>query len=452
MVPQAKLYAKGTAYEFLKRVELRSSLLVEAGHQKEGFRAVPFYQFRHLTFQEYLAAVAVVEGHYRNYSNEQSVLDALGRYIDAEEWKEVVPMAAVLARKRSEPLFRYLNNKCANAFNEWNAELMGRHNSEKYLSTPKVDAASLLLKCLADEAEAAPSTISESLRWIVLYTRLFQFDASWRQIASGPYGRELRDIAWELLKSEEYSRLLWLRNSFAAAAQIQFCIENGDDFEKQIQLLIVADSAGDEDLVAKALLTINGLVWGGRPFVEKFESMRRVRGIVEKYIKDEESLLVDAALWTWGLMNRHGEVVAENLGLLDTLVKIYERVDSGMSSVSFALDTVFGIPRSRWMPSVSENVRVKIINELGEIEKRHDVRSALCIAFYARDSFDDRIIVDALLKVDYVMSPGIERVVAQLNMSDDERKRILERAPTRESREGRRKKSAHQLRFRFKTT
>ncbi|MBR1175528.1 hypothetical protein JQ617_16315 [Bradyrhizobium sp. KB893862 SZCCT0404] len=63
-VPQIGRYAKDTPDVFLKRVELRSSLLVEAGHQLEGSSLVPFYQFRHLTFQEYLAAVAAVEGHY----------------------------------------------------------------------------------------------------------------------------------------------------------------------------------------------------------------------------------------------------------------------------------------------------------------------------------------------------------------------------------------------------
>jgi predicted NACHT family NTPase len=62
-VPQIRRYAKDTPQEFLKRVELRSSLLVEAGRQAERSGTVPFYQFRHLTFQEYLAAVAAVEGH-----------------------------------------------------------------------------------------------------------------------------------------------------------------------------------------------------------------------------------------------------------------------------------------------------------------------------------------------------------------------------------------------------
>ena len=102
--PNIKRYAKDSPHDFLKRVELRSSLLLEVGHQMEGGRIVPFYQFRHLTFQEYLAAVAVTEGHYQQFHQGDTVLTPLLSHLLAEEWKEVIPMAAVLARKRAEPL------------------------------------------------------------------------------------------------------------------------------------------------------------------------------------------------------------------------------------------------------------------------------------------------------------------------------------------------------------
>ena len=55
-IPQIRRYSTDTPDRFIKRVELRSSLIIEAGHQMEAGRAVPFYQFRHLTFQEDLAA------------------------------------------------------------------------------------------------------------------------------------------------------------------------------------------------------------------------------------------------------------------------------------------------------------------------------------------------------------------------------------------------------------
>ena len=107
-LPQIRRYAKDTPDQFLKRVELRSSLLVEAGHQLDSGRVVPFYQFRHLTFQEHLAAVAAVQGHYFEYQNDDTVLSPLAPYLLADEWKEVVPMAAVLAGKKAESLMAAL--------------------------------------------------------------------------------------------------------------------------------------------------------------------------------------------------------------------------------------------------------------------------------------------------------------------------------------------------------
>ena len=98
-VPQIRRYAKDQPHEFLKRVELRSSVVVEAGRQAAPGGTVPIYQFRHLTFQEYLAAVAAVEGHYGDYDKDDTILTPLMQYVVAEEWKEVIPMAAVLAGK-----------------------------------------------------------------------------------------------------------------------------------------------------------------------------------------------------------------------------------------------------------------------------------------------------------------------------------------------------------------
>ncbi len=98
-VPQIRRYAKDTPYEFLKRLE-RSSLLIEGGHQMEGGQVVPFYEFRHLAFQEYLAAVAVVQGHYRGYTTADSPLTPLEPFLSVTEWKEVVSMTAAMVSKQ----------------------------------------------------------------------------------------------------------------------------------------------------------------------------------------------------------------------------------------------------------------------------------------------------------------------------------------------------------------
>ncbi|MFZ2471183.1 MAG: HEAT repeat domain-containing protein [Methanothrix sp.] len=47
---------------FLSRLEARTGLIIEAGHTHDLGKDIPLYEFRHLTFQEYLAARALVDG------------------------------------------------------------------------------------------------------------------------------------------------------------------------------------------------------------------------------------------------------------------------------------------------------------------------------------------------------------------------------------------------------
>ncbi len=62
--PSLHMLQRNAPEDFLRRVEARTGLLVEAGHERHLGLLVPVYEFRHLTFQEYLAARALVDGHF----------------------------------------------------------------------------------------------------------------------------------------------------------------------------------------------------------------------------------------------------------------------------------------------------------------------------------------------------------------------------------------------------
>jgi hypothetical protein len=62
--PRVHAARNHTTEEFLRLLERRTGLLVEAGHTRHLSRLVPVYEFRHLTFQEYLAALALVDARF----------------------------------------------------------------------------------------------------------------------------------------------------------------------------------------------------------------------------------------------------------------------------------------------------------------------------------------------------------------------------------------------------
>jgi HEAT repeat protein len=61
--------------EFLSLLERRTGILVETGHLRHNGRTVPVFEFRHLTFQEYLAGLALVAGHFPNRKRSLSLAE-----------------------------------------------------------------------------------------------------------------------------------------------------------------------------------------------------------------------------------------------------------------------------------------------------------------------------------------------------------------------------------------
>lgn len=69
--------------DFLSLLERRTGLLMQSGYVRYKGRSIPVYEFRHLTLQEYLAGIALIQGHYRNrnknYSQAQVVQPLAGQ-------------------------------------------------------------------------------------------------------------------------------------------------------------------------------------------------------------------------------------------------------------------------------------------------------------------------------------------------------------------------------------
>ncbi len=179
-------YVKGTVDEFIHRVEDRSSLLMMTGLDVEDGLLVEFFEFRHLTFQEFLTARAAVEGWHPDRKETDTLASVLEPHFEEAKWSEVIPLAAVLGGKVTETLILRLTEKLKGFSIIDSRELSLDHENTLF---------SILGACLADEAAARPETIRAALRELVRFGRLMERADFISSLATGRYGADLRKEA-----------------------------------------------------------------------------------------------------------------------------------------------------------------------------------------------------------------------------------------------------------------
>jgi hypothetical protein len=176
-LPEALGYSQFSDTEFVDRVELRSSLLIQGGHTVEDGHLVPVYEFRHLTFQEYLAARAIITGHYPGRSNSDSPAKLVSKYRHSEAWLEVVPLTAVMSGRDAKDMILDLI----------------RETPQRGMNTTV-----LLGRCLVDEVQLAPDVLNKALEFfmnnITGHGLLDPTEVLVRAIILGRYGNALEEV------------------------------------------------------------------------------------------------------------------------------------------------------------------------------------------------------------------------------------------------------------------
>lgn len=352
-VPQIKRYARDTPYEFLKRVELRSSLLLEAGYQVENGKTVPFYQFRHLTFQEYLTALAIVEGHYDGYDSKTPITKPLTGRLASDEWKEVVPMTAVLAGKQAEPIVKALVNQGNMLRRKMDAGKDFEEKAEwiKHRGLlPSVIAR--LAQSLIEEAQAEPKTLAAALRLIAYFARGCQAELDWRVLCRGPYSQELIHQAWELYQPMDLPEETWIRNSYASFAAHRKPTSYWYGIDGQEEIYELLNDCANENLCL-GLMTCVGILWNASGLSSKGKTDPRVYSRIETLIFHENEAVAHVALWAWGLHRHRGfatEIVSKKV--FEFLLENYTKSipDNSSNLFAFGLDSCLGLPRDSLSP------------------------------------------------------------------------------------------------------
>lgn len=304
-LPMVGRYAKDSPHDFLKRVELRSSLMLEGGHTTEGGKTVPFYQFRHLTFQEYLAAVAAVDGYTLSTDPAPPALGPLRDNLISDEWKEVIPMAAVLARMQAGPLLEALTTLAETEKKAVKPLTKDRRDSavDRRRLPP---ATGRLTQSMAEEAVFPPNVLSRSVRLIAYFANGCSTNDNWQALSRGPYGPELRKAAVDAYLGSEFITRSLARNTVARLEALSepsgFWVS-----EQSEEVILSRLGSRDEEPLVRAILGIAGAFWDFRGSA-KVASSERVYQALEKEIFDPRPSVNFAAVWTWGFWRHLQEV------------------------------------------------------------------------------------------------------------------------------------------------
>ncbi len=178
-------FAAISAEQFIERIEYRSSLIMQTGHELIDGELQEVYEFRHLTFQEYLAARGFVEGQFPGRAAETPLADLLAPHFEDQRWREVVPLAAVLAGRRCEGLIQRLTAECAGID-------LKKGFADTSVGAPFVV---LLRQCLLDEVPITAVILRGALFQMARHGNEEILSGSVVGLLNGKYGALFREVA-----------------------------------------------------------------------------------------------------------------------------------------------------------------------------------------------------------------------------------------------------------------
>jgi len=162
--PTVHATRRHTPAEFIRLLERRTGLLEESGYVRQSGRLTPVFEFRHLTFQEYLAALALVDRRFPGRDRKKSLAENVGLLAgrlasgpdDApssvvDSWREPIRLCATICN--DDDVDGLLDAILTRDAGETDATARAR--------------AVLAAECLEDEPHASDSTAEPIIRRLV---------------------------------------------------------------------------------------------------------------------------------------------------------------------------------------------------------------------------------------------------------------------------------------------
>ena len=218
-------YTEISPAAFIVQVEERSSILIQQGlEEDERGNLEPSYEFSHLSFQEYLTAKAISENWLPKEDQqrpEKVYVTILKKNSRKVQWREVIPLTAVLLKSDAKPAMEYLLEVCKK-------NMESAYPDMRTKRTRSLMEAFHLANCIACEVPLAPEILEPALLLIAQLSysiervrneeffdreRMQGYDVFMTIYHSEKYGKSLRRVVEkELFENRKCEMLSGLTN------------------------------------------------------------------------------------------------------------------------------------------------------------------------------------------------------------------------------------------------
>ncbi len=395
-MPEILGYARINASEFIQRVELRSSIMILSGYEIEQGTLYPMYEFQHLTFQEYLTAKAIVEGYYPDRRDSDEILNVLQPYIENQQWKEVIPLTAVLADRKAQPLIKYLVNKC-------------RDLPEDSTLRFQLNSAQLLLgQCISDEVKIVPELLKESFEWIA--RRSITPDIIY-QLRKGKFGAELEEIVQSLYISSQ-DDLLNLGSALSGIVRFEVCFSGLEDLNStKVKAIIDLLSHEDPLQKAKGALIIMDLAFefsmrSKKLFTEQRKCLNYLGDKLVPLLYSDDFHVYFAACWAYSWLGRSRSWTPKrHPHIISRIFELWKNsnFEEVQYAASWAISELPLIDRNSCIlpepsPELTDFIKTQFNNDKKGMLANTGKFASLIMGFYWKKPWEDKEIVGLLAK------------------------------------------------------
>ncbi|MEU6803828.1 restriction endonuclease [Streptomyces neyagawaensis] len=167
-LPEVLGYCKVSPRDLLSRIELRSSLVTQVGQVIHVGKLQPAYEFKHLTFQEYLTALALVSGWHGDATGEYDSLGLIESVIEEPHWSEIISLFGVLSGRKGSGVVAILCDRFEGVLGRYFDNDPDISDQERQgLDERNWQLRELLYQCLEDEVQVTPDLANRALELLI---------------------------------------------------------------------------------------------------------------------------------------------------------------------------------------------------------------------------------------------------------------------------------------------